>query len=255
MKDAAAPRSLEPDEIRRIVRERYAAAITAEEKPGGGTGCCTKSERPLVADARSSFGCGDPLALAGIREGETVLDVGSGPGADAIAAARRVGPAGRVIGVDMTPAMLKRARQAAADEGLANVEFRQGDAERLPVEDGTVDWVISNCVVNLVPDKRRAFAEIHRVLRPGGRFSITDLVGESLPPSILDNPAAYCSCLTGAPSEEAYLQAIRDAGFEDLAIVDRFAWEAPELEGTDGKIWSLKLTARKGEPRAARSCC
>jgi arsenite methyltransferase len=249
MTPAAGPPNLKPEEIRRIVKERYGSAILAEEKPEGSAGCCTKTERPLAPTARSSFGCGDPLAMAGIREGQTVLDVGSGPGADAIAAGRRVGPAGRVIGVDMTEAMLERARRAAADEGLAHVEFRQGDAERLPVDDDSVDWVISNCVVNLVPDKTRAFSEIHRVLKPGGMFSITDLVGENLPPALLENTAAYCSCIGGAPSEEAYMKAIRDAGFEDLTIVDRFAWEAPELEGTEGKVWSLKLTARKGAAR------
>jgi SAM-dependent methyltransferase len=228
MTPAAGPPNLKPEEIRRIVKERYGSAILAEEKPEGSAGCCTKTERPLAPTARSSFGCGDPLAMAGIREGQ---------------------PAGRVIGVDMTEAMLERARRAAADEGLAHVEFRQGDAERLPVDDDSVDWVISNCVVNLVPDKTRAFSEIHRVLKPGGMFSITDLVGENLPPALLENTAAYCSCIGGAPSEEAYMKAIRDAGFEDLTIVDRFAWEAPELEGTEGKVWSLKLTARKGAAR------
>lgn len=251
MSDACCgPASLKPEDIKQIVKERYGAAIQAEPKEGASAGCCTKNERPSAPGARTSFGCGDPLALAGVQPGQTVLDVGSGPGADALAAGRRVGPAGRVIGVDMTEAMLARARQAAAEEGLDNVEFRQGDAELLPVEDSSVDWVISNCVVNLVPDKNRVFSEIHRVLRPGGRFSITDLVGENLPPAILDNAAAYCSCIGGAPDENAYLQAIRDAGFEDMTIVDRFAWEAPELEGTGAKVWSLKITAKKGAPRA-----
>jgi len=246
---STAPRSA--DQIKQIVRERYGAAIQAEEATDGSTGCCSKSAVPSAPMARSSFGCGDPLALAGIQVGQVVLDVGSGPGHDALAAARLVGETGRVIGVDMTPAMLERARRAAADEGLRHVEFRQGDAERLPAEDVSVDWVISNCVVNLVPDKNRAFAEIFRVLKPGGRFSITDLVGENLPPSILENASAYCSCIGGAPSEPLYLKAIRDAGFQEVTILDRFAWEAPELEGTDGRVWSLKITARK--PRAG--CC
>ncbi len=195
------------------------------------------------------FGCGDPLAVAGVAPGQSVLDVGSGPGDDALAAARQVGPAGRVVGVDMTDAMLERARGAAAAEGLTNVQFLQGDAESLPVPDRSMDWVISNCVVNLVPDKTRAFQEIFRVLKPGARFSITDLIGENLPDELLANAAAYCACIGGAPSEEDYLQSIRMAGFEDVAVVDRFAWEAPELEGTEGRVWSLKITARR--PAAA----
>jgi arsenite methyltransferase len=251
MNDAGPAGARAADEIKRIVRERYGAAIQEEESKEGGTGCCSKSAVPSAPGARSSFGCGDPLSLAGIQVGQTVLDVGSGPGHDAFAAARRVGSIGRVIGVDMTPAMLERARRTASEEGLTNVEFRQGDAERLPLDDASVDWVISNCVVNLVPDKQRAFAEIFRVLKPGGRFSITDLVGENLPQSLLENASAYCSCIGGAPSEPLYLQAIRDGGFQDVTIVDRFAWEAPELEGTGGRVWSLKITARK--PPAG--CC
>jgi SAM-dependent methyltransferase len=186
-----------------------------------------------------------------IRTGQTVLDIGSGPGADALAAARLVGPAGTVIGVDMTEAMLERARRAASEVGLANVEFRRGDAEALPVQDGSVDWVISNCVVNLVPDKQRAFSEVFRVLRPGGQFSISDLVGENLPPEILSDPEKYCACIGGAASEEAYLDAARSAGLERVEVVDRFRWETPELEGSSGIVWSLRVTGRRPSPGGA----
>jgi len=217
------------EEQKQQVRESYGAR--AQEA----SGCCGKTE--------SSFGCGDPLSVADLRLGQRVIDVGSGPGLDALAAARRVGPSGAVLGVDMTEPMLVRARQNAAAQGLSNVEFRHGDAEELPAQDGWADWVISNCVVNLVPDKDKAFQEIFRVLKPGGRISITDLVGEDLPPEILADAASFCTCIGGAPSEQDYLGSLRKAGFEQVAVVDRFAWEAPELAGTNGKVWSLKITA------------
>ncbi|HKY33811.1 MAG TPA: methyltransferase domain-containing protein [Candidatus Polarisedimenticolia bacterium] len=251
---------MDSQEIKRRVMETYAAAVTQGSsccEPAAprrtaavpeAASCCGKTESP--GGARSSFGCGDPLALADVGPGQTVLDVGSGPGADALAASLRVGPRGRVIGVDMTDAMLEKARQAALSAGASNVDFRKGDAEALPAADGEADWVISNCVVNLVPDKSRAFAEIFRVLKPGGRFSITDLVGENLPPEITGDPEAYCRCIGGADSEAAYLKAIRDAGFADVAVLDRFEWEAPELEGTAGRVWSLKVTGRR-PPAAA----
>jgi len=235
--------------IKDIVRERYGRAARQSGGAAGGASCCGKSEAPAPGGARSAFGCGDPLAMAGVLAGQSVLDVGSGPGDDALAAARRVGPSGHVVGVDMTDAMLERARAAAATEKLSHVEFLRGDAESLPVPDRSMDWVISNCVVNLVPDKKRVFAEIFRVLKPGGRFSITDLVGENLPAELLASAEAYCACIGGAPSEEDYMQAIRQAGFADVDVVDRFAWEAPELEGTDAKVWSLKIIARR--PAAA----
>ncbi len=243
MKEHPSHVAAEPAAIREIVRKRYAEAVTGNA-PDSQTGCCTKQDA-AAPGARTSFGCGDPLAMAGIQPGQSVLDVGSGPGADALAAAGVVGPSGRVIGVDMTGPMLERARRAAAEAGLGNVTFLEGDAESLPVPDASIDWVISNCVVNLVPDKARAFSEIFRVLKPGGRFSITDLVGENLPQAILDDPRAYCACLTGASSESKYFDAIRSAGFEEVAVLDRFAWEAPELQGTGGKVWSLKLTGRR----------
>ena len=244
-------------DIRDLIRAKYTDAVTRgasccePTKPAAGgpqaASCCSTDAETASArsGARTSFGCGDPLSLMDVHAGQTILDIGSGPGADAIAAARLVGPAGAVIGVDMTDAMLERARLAASAAGLANLEFRRGDAEALPVQDASVDWVISNCVVNLVPDKQRAFREIFRVLRPGGRFSISDLIGENLPPEILSDREKYCACIGGAPSEEAYLDAARRAGLEDIEVVDRFRWEAPELEGSEGMVWSLKVTGRR----------
>jgi len=232
------------DRMKELVRKTYGEAAA---RPSA---CCgkTDAEPPGPTDrrrARSTFGCGDPLSVAGVMPGQRVVDVGSGPGLDALAAARRVGPFGFVLGVDMTEAMIDRARRSAEAAGLSNVEFRLGDAESLPAEDGWADWVISNCVVNLVPDKRRAFAEIFRVLKPGGRLSITDLIGEDLPAEVLADAGSLCSCIGGAPSERSYLEAMRGAGFDGIEVVDRFAWEAPELAGTGGKVWSLKIVATR----------
>ncbi len=229
---------MDPISIRQKIRDVYGDAVTRGET-------CCGPDHGGEGTIRTSFGCGDPLSMLELQAGDTVLDIGSGPGADALAAARRVGPTGRVIGVDMTEAMLAKARENARAAGMENVEFRAGDAERLPVEDGSIDRVISNCVVNLVPDKKAVFAEIFRVLRPGGSLSITDLVGENLPDEILSDQDKYCECIGGAPDETAYLDAIRQAGFGDVTVADRFPWEVPELEGTAGHVWSIKVTARR----------
>ncbi|HET9482027.1 MAG TPA: methyltransferase domain-containing protein [Candidatus Polarisedimenticolia bacterium] len=243
------------ERVRKMVREVYGNAILqktgccgpapsagAKADAAAASACCSSTSALPAQGARTSFGCGDPLALASLAPGQVVVDIGSGPGADALAAGELVGPSGRVIGVDMTGPMLARAREAALEKGAANVEFRHGDAESLPVEDGLADWVISNCVVNLVPDKEKVFSEIHRVLKPGGRFSITDLVGENLPAWVLEDPAKYCACIGGAPSEEAFLDAARKAGFRDVQVSDRFEWLEPDLAGTGAKVWSIKVT-------------
>jgi len=164
-----------------------------------------------------SLGCGNPLAMAGLQPGETVLDIGSGGGIDVFLAANRVGPTGHVIGVDMTPAMLKRARESALKNGYSQVEFRQGDAEKLPVEDNSVDVVISNCVINLTEDKSQAFQEIFRVLKPGGRMEISDVVAaHSLPEVVRNNPNQWSACVSGALPEKEYLDLILYAGFTNL---------------------------------------
>jgi len=163
-----------------------------------------------------SLGCGNPLAMANIKPGETVLDIGSGGGIDVFLAAKRVGSEGYVIGVDMTTAMLKRARESAIRHGYHQVEFRQGDAENLPVDDNSVDLVISNCVINLTEDKGRAFKEIYRVLKPGGRLEISDVVAaHTLPIEIRNNPTGWSSCVSGALPEQEYLDLIKYAGFKD----------------------------------------
>ena len=224
-----------PD-IKTLVRERYAAAATA------GSGCCGPSScgcgsRPglgvdmignaysqvdgYVAEADLGLGCGLPTRHAAIRPDETVLDLGSGAGIDCFVARREMDGTGRVIGVDMTPEMIAKARQNAAKLGYGNVEFRLGEIEHLPVEAGAVDLVISNCVLNLVPDKAAAFAEMFRVLRPGGRFCVSDIVSSAaLPAPIREAAALHVGCVAGAVTEAEYLGLLRKAGFADVRIAE-----------------------------------
>lgn len=201
------------------------------------------------ADEVLSLGCGQPVALADLRPGEVVLDIGSGSGADAFPAAMHVGPEGRVIGVDMLPEMLERARRIATERGIRNVEFRQGNALALPVEDEAVDVVISNCVINLVPDKGQAFREAYRVLRPGGRLVISDIVTDRpLSPEMRRNAEAWAACVAGALPESEYIALIRAAGFTDIQAQRSESW------GEEGQVEIYSLLVRARKP-AAGSCC
>jgi len=176
----------------------------------------------------NSFGCGNPAAFSDVKEGEVVLDIGSGAGIDCMIAARRVGPTGRVIGLDMTPAMIEKAQENARQAGVSNVEFRLGEAEAMPVADGSADWVISNCVINLAPDKRKVFREVARVLKPGGRIAISDIVFADdmpeLPASLRNDPELYVACVAGAIPESEYLAAMREAGLVDVAVTARMVY-------------------------------
>lgn len=170
--------------------------------------------------ANLGLGCGNPVALASLRKGETVLDLGSGAGIDCFLAANKVGKKGKVIGVDMTPEMLEKARKNAEKEKYTNVEFRLGEIENLPVADDFADVIISNCVINLSPDKRRVFDEAFRVLRPGGRLMVSDLVIlKNLPDAVKKSIDAYVACIAGAMKKNDYLKAIRSAGFRDVKVV------------------------------------
>ena len=189
-----------------------------------------------------ALGCGNPLALAGLQSGEVVLDIGSGGGMDALLAARRVGGSGRVIGVDMTPAMLEHARRAAARAGFDQVEFRQGVAEALPVEDAAVDVVISNCVINLCEDKGQVFQEAFRVLKPRGRLEVSDvLVNQPFPHHFGANPDEWAGCVYGALPEQEYIDLIAQAGFIDVKVR-----RSPGEEASPGVIaYSAGISARK----------
>lgn len=218
------------DAVREMVREGYASiARNTGHCCGGGVANAAAVARQIgysdadvqgaPAGANLGLGCGNPLQLAGVVPGETVLDLGSGAGFDVLLAAQAVGPTGRVIGVDMTPEMLERAEANARAVGVKNVEFRYGLIETLPVADGSVDLVISNCVINLSPEKDRVFREAFRVLRPGGRLAISDLVLRApLPRGQLRSTEAYVGCVAGAMLRDDYLEAISRAGFQTVQV-------------------------------------
>ncbi len=248
-----------------LVRQGSDEASTSCCAPAGTAECCCQqgsgmeiaenlgySKQELEAVPReasgSSFGCGNPLAFAEVKPGETVLDLGSGGGIDCFIAADRVGKSGKVIGLDMTDEMIAKARQTAERHGYDNVEFRLGKIEEMPVEAATVDWVISNCVINLSPEKEKVFGEAFRVLKPGGRILISDVVAQDLPEAIREDISAWASCVAGAVSEEEYLGMIRDAGFEQVEIVDRLDYAKPSEE-QPYTLASIRVRASKPEPR------
>jgi len=226
---------MEEKDIKSIVREKYGTIAATSGSCCPSASCCggpaviteigrkigyAESDLSAVPEgANLGLGCGNPIALASLREGETVLDLGSGAGFDCFLAAGRVGPTGKVIGVDMTPEMVERARENARKDGVDNIEFRLGDIEHLPVEDGSVDVIISNCVINLAPDKGRVFREAFRVLKPGGRLMVSDIVlTKPLPEFVKKSVAAYVGCVAGATLREDYLEAMRQAGFVDVTV-------------------------------------
>ena len=199
--------------------------------------------------ANLGLGCGNPIALASITEGETVLDLGSGAGFDSFLAANRVGPTGKVIGVDMTPEMINRARENADKGSYSNVQFVPGELEDLPVDDNSMDAVISNCVINLVPDKKKVFKEVFRVLKPGGRLMVSDLVlRQKLPLSIENSIEGYVGCISGAVMKDVYLDAIGSAGFGDVEVIEEspFSLDFFVSDSTDQAIdQSPKMSAEE----------
>ncbi len=228
---------MESKDIRDSVRDAYgriARATGSEGACGCGPSCCGGGNADAFArglgyasddlaalpeGANLGLSCGNPTALAALRPGEVVLDLGSGAGLDAFLAAGRVGPEGRVIGVDMTPEMVSKARAAAVAAGIGNVEFRLGEIENLPVADASVDAVISNCVINLSPDKGRVFREIARVLKPGGRVAVSDMaLRQPLPEAVREDILAYAGCVAGAVLIEEYAELMRAAGLVDIRV-------------------------------------
>jgi ubiquinone/menaquinone biosynthesis C-methylase UbiE len=256
---------MKEQEVKKAVRQRYARAA----KQGGGCGCAAASpccggtdvaqniskavgysdeEIGAVPEgANLGLGCGNPVALASLKEGEVVLDLGAGAGFDCFLAAHKVGKKGKVIGVDMTSEMIDKARENARRGGYANVEFRLGEIENLPAADNSVDAVISNCVINLAPDKKKVFSEAHRVLKPGGRLMISDLVLlKELPLAIKASIEAYVGCISGAMLRDAYLEAIREAGLKDVRVVEQASFPVELMaddETAKALMKDLQLTA------------
>lgn len=242
-----------------IIREAYGKVAETGSSCGVvGGGCCgggcalsqdmgyTREEIDTLADANLGLGCGHPVSLADIKKGDTVLDLGSGAGFDAFLAASKVGTKGKVIGVDMTPAMIKKARENAKKYKFDNVEFIQGDIEALPVKDNTVDIIMSNCVINLAPDKKKVFAEAHRVLRKGGKMAVSDVVLlKKLTKKQQNDPKLLCACVSGAILKDDYIKMMKDTGFE-VTIVDEDKTVNKKWFGDNTlPISSLKFTAIK----------
>ncbi len=266
------------------VREAYGAVARQESSCCAPSCCGSKPEAPEAFIVHSNkigevlgytqedlttvpegsnlgLGCGNPVALAELREGETVVDLGSGAGFDCFLASSRVGPTGKVIGVDMTPEMIEKARGNATKGDYTNVDFRLGEIEALPLEDASVDTVISNCVLNLVPCKAKAFGEIYRILKPGGKLAVSDIVlSRDLPETLKNDPAVYSSCIGGAIRKEQYFHLLAETGFVEVEVVDQV--DAGELlnctpgpvsdilrqasiETLSGWAWSVKLKAWK----------
>ena len=238
---------MEQGEIRKAVRDGYGKIAKNSGScclPGASCGCggtsvetisqgvgYTPEEMQTVPEgANLGLGCGNPVALASLKKGEMVVDLGSGAGFDAFLAARAVGKSGRVIGVDMTPEMVDKARGNARKGDYVNVEFRLGEIENLPVADRTADVIISNCVINLSPDKERVFREAFRVLKPGGRLMVSDIVLlNRLSAALKESIEAYVGCVAGAVMKEDYLRAIREAGFADIKIVGETTFPISDL--------------------------
>jgi arsenite methyltransferase len=243
-------------DVRTTVREHY-GAIAEEAQDGAQSACCPSPsqssccgsadesaqismvsrlyEDPDIAELPSevtdiSLGCGDPVTLASLKPGQTVLDLGSGGGIDCFLAAKKVGPAGKVIGVDMTAAMIEKARANKQKIGVDNVEFRLGEIEHLPVADGIVDVIISNCVINLSPDKPQVFREAYRVMRPGGKLAVSDIVTDGpLPEVIKSSLSAWAGCIAGALDVKDYIQAIEEAGFVDVQLTPIY-WDKDMID-------------------------
>jgi ubiquinone/menaquinone biosynthesis C-methylase UbiE len=276
---------LNDEQLKAAVKQAYgervsccsppSSLISLEKKKRGLTKMVGYSEATLDRlpknAVENSFGCGNPLGFAEVKEGDVVLDIGSGAGIDCLIAAEKVGASGRVIGIDFTPTMIGRAQENARAAGATNVEFRLGDAEKMPVEDESVDWVISNCVINLAPNKKAVFEEVYRVLKPGGRVSISDIVlGDDLPPHIASSIEALVGCVAGAIKEADYLKAMREAGLVDVQVTSRLVYDGEQVRAMlaeccssadvadqatrlfdrsfgeiASKVWSAKIVARK----------
>lgn len=236
------------NEIKKEVKKRYGQFAEQGSSCCPDYSCCDigysiEEIKDLPSDiSEFSLGCGNPVALADIRKGETVLDIGSGGGLDVFLASKKVGPEGKVIGLDMTEQMVEKARKNAIKGNYNNVEFKLGEIENIPVKDNSVDLVMSNCVINLVPDKEKAYQEIYRILKPSGRFVISDLVTEKdLDESIRNNSEKLVACVGGALTEKGYISVIKKAGFKNVKILKKSSMVVNGI-----KILSETIKGEKG---------
>lgn len=252
---------MKDEKIKDVVRATYSQiAERSQQSCCSGCGCGVSPSAQAEAvgylkedlenvpeGAAMGLGCGNPIAIAELREGETVLDLGAGAGMDVFLAANKVGAKGRVIGVDMTREMIDRASAIAKSNGYENVEFRLGEIEKLPVDDGSMDTVISNCVINLSPDKSKVFSEAYRVLKPRGKLIVSDIVSEhQLPDGIREDPNAWAGCIAGALEQQEYLAKIREAGFRDLQLVPNGEFYAEDVKSSEVvKLLSISVKAYK----------
>jgi ubiquinone/menaquinone biosynthesis C-methylase UbiE len=243
--------TIPPDGIREQVEQFYAQRAVNSDS------CCADGYQEALYSPEMlstlpdnltnfSLGCGDPITMAELKSGETVLDLGSGGGLDCFLAAKMVGETGRVIGIDMTPEMLERARNSAQKLGFDNIEFRKGYLEDLPVEDGSVNVIISNCVINLSPDKPQVFGEMYRALKPGGRISVSDIVSKGeLPDNVKNDMAAWGACIAGALEMDEFIGGLRAAGFVEISLIPRSEEETSIVQVPPNTLFSAGITARK----------
>ena len=255
---------MENEKVKEHVKKRY-GEIAKADCSSCSSSCCSSSScgpppqyvawklgyspsdlESVPEESLLGLGCGNPVALASLKEGETVLDLGSGGGIDVFLASKKVGSSGRVIGVDMTEEMVERAKATALKHSYANVEFRLGEIEALPLEDESVDVIISNCVINLAPDKLRVFQEAYRVLKSGGRLMVSDLVTKgALPEEVRKSFDAWAECIAGALEKGDYLEKIAAAGFTNIKIVSQKPYIIDVSKELRGKITSIQVEARK----------
>jgi len=255
---------MENEKVKEHVKKRY-GEIAKTDCSSCSSSCCSSSScgtppqyvawklgysptdiESVPEESVLGLGCGNPVALASLKEGETVLDLGSGGGIDVFLASKKVGPQGKVIGVDMTKEMLDRAKTAALKHGYTNVEFRLGEIEVLPIEDASVDVIISNCVINLAPDKLKVFKESYRVLKSNGRLMVSDLVTEGeLPEAVRRSFDAWAGCIAGALKKNDYLDKIKQAGFKNIKVVSAKPYTIDVSQKLKGKITSIQVEAHK----------